>query len=128
MQTLQIILLVGCGGAAGAVFRYFAEFGSVRLLGPGFPFGTLFVNVVGSLLVGVLAVLLLEKMTNPRVEAALLTGLLGGFTTFSAFSLETATLVQQDRLMAASSYVIASVGLSLAMVFLGVWLARSWAA
>ncbi len=126
MQVLQTGLLIGCGGAIGAVLRYFFGVAAVVLFGAGFPVGTLFVNVSGSLAMGCLAAMLLERTADPRISAFLLTGLLGGFTTFSAFSLETVGLIREARLVAAFSYVAASVVLSVAMFIIGNWFGRSW--
>ncbi len=128
MLALQTGLLVACGGAIGAVLRYFSGVAAVVLFGAGFPVGTLFVNVSGSLAMGCLAAMLLERTADPRISAFLLTGLLGGFTTFSAFSLETVGLIRDARLVAAFSYVAASVVLSVAMFIIGTWLGRSWIA
>ncbi len=126
MQALQTGLLVGCGGAIGAVLRHFSGVAAAVVFGAGYPIGTLFVNVSGSLAMGCLAGLLLERTADPRMAAFLLTGLLGGFTTFSAFSLETVGLIRDARLVAAFSYVTASVVLSIAMYVFGSWLGRSW--
>lgn len=128
MQALQTGLLIGCGGAIGAVLRHFSGVAAAVLFGAGFPIGTLFVNVSGSLAMGCLAAMLLERTADPRISAFLLTGLLGGFTTFSAFSLETVGLIRDARLVAAFSYVAASVVLSVAMFMVGNWLGRSWIA
>ena len=126
MQALQTGLLVGCGGAIGAILRHFSGVAATVLFGAGFPIGTLFVNISGSLAMGFLAAMLLERTVDPRMAAFLLTGLLGGFTTFSAFSLETVGLFRDARLMAAFSYVTASVVLSIAMFLIGSWLGRNW--
>ena len=126
MQALQTGLLVGCGGAIGAVLRHFSGVAAASVFGAGYPIGTLFVNVSGSLAMGCLAGMLLERTADPRMAAFLLTGLLGGFTTFSAFSLETVGLIRDARLLAAFTYVTASVVLSIAMYVFGSWVGRSW--
>ncbi len=92
LQTISI----AAGGAVGALLRFWASNGVHALLGRGFPYGTLTVNVVGSLIMGFLYVMFLERMTvEPEVRAALLVGLLGAFTTFSTFSIETLNLIEQ---------------------------------
>ncbi|MCA8867955.1 MAG: fluoride efflux transporter CrcB [Rhodobacteraceae bacterium] len=114
------ILFVAFGGALGASLRYLVT------LGVAFPFGTLVVNVLGSFLMG-LAVVGLSSRGLDRLGLLVMTGMLGGFTTFSAFSLDTLSLVESDRIWAAAGYVVASVCLSLLAVFLAVWLARGLA-
>lgn len=121
-------LLVGLGGAIGAM----ARFGVARLVGPwanSFPFATFLVNVAGGLLMGVLAGWL-ESRAEPHDEALRLllgVGVLGGFTTFSAFSLDMVLLMQRGQLPLAILYAGASVALSVAALGLGLWLARAWA-
>ncbi|ETX14958.1 camphor resistance protein CrcB [Roseivivax halodurans JCM 10272] len=112
------LLQVALGGAAGAVARYLTGHAAVRLIGHGFPWGTFAVNVVGSFLMGVLVVALAEWNAN-RFAPLLLTGMLGGFTTFSAFSLDAATLYERGELALAGAYVGGSVILSLLAVFAG---------
>lgn len=114
---------IAIGGALGAMARYLAGQGALRLLGPSFPWGTLLVNVVGSFLMGILATYVAQ--VGPRAAPFLMTGLLGGFTTFSAFSLDTMNLIERGQTTAAMSYVVASVGLSLLAIFAGLLLARS---
>ena len=88
------LLAVAAGGALGALLRYGMSLGVHGLLGRGFPYGTLTVNVTGSLAMGVLYVLLLERSAlGPEWRLALLVGLLGSFTTFSSFAIETLVLV-----------------------------------
>lgn len=115
------VLLVALGGAVGAVARYGVGIGAAKLLGLAFPWGTLIVNVLGGLAMGVLA-----ARTGPEQEALRLAfgvGILGGFTTFSAFSLETVRLVQHQPGLAAL-YVTASVMLSVGACWLGLYLGR----
>jgi fluoride exporter len=115
------ILLVAVGGAAGSVARYLTVLGAARLV-PGFPAGVMVANVLGSVLVGVLFVVL----TGPRASLSplLVVGFLGGFTTFSTFSLDALRLWEGGAPGLAALYVLGSVGLSLAGVAAGVWLAR----
>lgn len=111
------VLQVALGGAVGAVARHGVNIGAGRLFGPGFPVGTLAVNVAGSFLMGLLVVVLAGR--GNALAPLLMTGLLGGFTTFSAFSLDTVTLWQRGQGAVALAYVAASVGLSLAALLVG---------
>lgn len=118
------ILQVALGGALGASARYTTGIAVTRLLGKSFPWGTLAVNVVGSFLMGALVVVLLHLSAN-RFAPLLLTGLLGGFTTFSAFSLDAVTLHERGDMGLAAGYVGVSVVLSIAALIAGLALARS---
>ncbi len=118
---------VAVGGAVGAV----ARFGTVRLLtqwlGGVFPYGTLAVNVVGSLIVGILYVALVERAgAAEEWRSLLIVGLLGGFTTFSAFSLETIRLLETGGLPSALANVLLNVVLCLGCCVLGLYLARQY--
>ncbi|WP_425052892.1 fluoride efflux transporter CrcB [Psychromarinibacter sp. S121] len=124
---LHTLSMVALGGAVGASGRYLTGLAAIRLIGPGFPWGTLIVNVVGSFLMGVIVVALAEFSAN-RFAPLLMTGLLGGFTTFSAFSLDAVTLYERGALGTAALYVIASVVLSLGALFAGLAVARGVAA
>ena len=114
---------VAAGGAIGDSARYVVNVTAGRLLGTGFPYATLFVNVAGSFLMGLLVVLLAEKSGN-RLAPFLMTGVLGGFTTFSAFSLDTITLYERGQTSLALVYVAGSVLLSLAAIALALHLFR----
>ncbi|MBD0273539.1 MAG: CrcB family protein [Acetobacteraceae bacterium] len=103
--AVMAVLLVGLGGAAGSILRYLVSAAAHAALGVGFPWGTLAVNAIGSAAIGALASLGLQH----HERLLLVTGLLGGFTTFSAFSLETALLWQRAPWLAAV-YVGASLG------------------
>ncbi len=118
------LLQVALGGALGASARYMTGIAAARLLGKGFPWGTLTVNIVGSFLMGVLVVALLHLSAN-RYAPLLMTGVLGGFTTFSAFSLDAITLYERGQGGLAAVYVAGSVILSLAALLAGLTLARS---
>lgn len=117
------ILQVALGGATGAVGRYLIGVLAVRLLGHGFPWGTLAVNVIGSFLMGVL-VTVLAKKGGTHLSPLLATGILGGFTTFSTFSLDAITIYERGQVMLAAGYVVASLVLSLAAIAFGLWAAR----
>lgn len=113
------------GGAIGAAGRYLVGVGAIRLLGTGFPWGTLIVNVVGSLIMGMMIeAFALRYSVSNEVRAFLATGILGGFTTFSAFSLDMATLIERKAQGLTVIYLGASVGLSILALFAGLAIAR----
>ncbi|TNF97939.1 MAG: fluoride efflux transporter CrcB [Gammaproteobacteria bacterium] len=117
---IQALAIAG-GGAIGALMRFYASTGVYALFGRGFPYGTLFVNVVGSLLMGILYILFLERMqVGPEVRSALLIGVLGAFTTFSTFSMETLALLENGEVMKASINIVLSVALCILAAWLGV--------
>lgn len=120
---VQTLLQVALGGALGASARYLVNVGTMRLIGPGFPWATVAVNVLGSFLMGALVVTLAHKDAT-RLAPLLMTGILGGFTTFSAFSLDALTLWERGQASLAAAYVAGSVILSLAGIFAGVVAAR----
>ncbi|HTU11288.1 MAG TPA: fluoride efflux transporter CrcB [Allosphingosinicella sp.] len=121
------LLLVMLGGAIGAGARHLAGMAGLRWLGPGFPWATLFVNLLGSLLMGLLAGWLVQRGGNEQVRLFLAVGILGGFTTFSAFSLELGLMLQRGELAAALSYVLASMIGGVLLLFAGLWLMRAGA-
>lgn len=123
---MEKVLLVAAGGAAGAVTRYALGVQALRIWGSAWPFGTFIVNVSGGLLMGVLAGYLAHRggADQERLRVLLGVGVLGGFTTFSAFSLETALMVQRRAYGQAFAYTSASVLLSISALFLGLLLAR----
>ncbi|WP_101065498.1 fluoride efflux transporter CrcB [Roseovarius salinarum] len=122
---LATILQVALGGAIGAAARYLASVGTMRLMGPGFPWGTLVVNVAGSFLMGVLVVILAHR-DDTRLAPFLMTGVLGGFTTFSAFSLDAMAIFERGQAALAGFYVGASVLLSLGAIVLAMYLVRGF--
>ena len=117
--SLAGVLLVALGGAVGSVARYLVSVAAFAALGPAFPWGTLAVNILGSAAIGVAAGMGIEG----QQRLLLVTGVLGGFTTFSAFSLETGALFERSPLLAVL-YVVASVTLGLAAFALAWWLTR----
>ncbi|SDD60870.1 CrcB protein [Paracoccus isoporae] len=124
---MNTFLQVAIGGAIGATGRYAVGVAAMRGFGPGFPAGTLIVNIAGSFLMGLLVVGLAQRGGN-QFAPLLLTGMLGGFTTFSAFSLDAISLWERGQVGTASVYVIASVLLSLLAVGVGLALGRGiWA-
>ena len=118
------LLSVALGGAIGASARYLVNVGVMRFVGPGFPYGTIIANVVWSFLMGLIVVVLAHR-GNQALAPFLMTGLLGGFTTFSAFSLDTLTLFERGEVGLAGLYVGASVTLSLAAIAVGVLVTRA---
>ena len=123
---MERLVLVFVGGGAGALARHLTGQLTLRALGPAWPHGTFAVNVVGGLLMGLLAGWLAHRGGEHQMRWALLlgVGLLGGFTTFSAFSLETVLMLQKKAFGQAGAYVMASVVLSVAAVWLGLLLSR----
>jgi len=114
------VLWVALGGAIGSAARHGVNIGSARLLGTGFPSGTLTVNVLGSFFMGFVMALLLRKFeNNDAARLFLTTGILGGFTTFSAFSLDVFNLMQRGESGTAIIYVLSSVLLSVGALFAG---------
>ncbi len=121
-----ILLGVFLGGGLGSLARHFSLLLSKIWFGDDFPYGTLFVNVLGCFLIGALMEIFALKVSQPaRVQALLVTGFLGGFTTFSSFSLDVFKLVDTHQAMAAAAYVAASVFLSLIAVFAAAHLFRT---
>ena len=126
---MYMITAIAAGGAIGSVLRHYAGKAALYMLGSGFPYGTLFVNVLGSFVMGALVGLFANSF-NPTQEmrAFLTVGLLGGFTTFSSFSLDVVTLYERGEFVSAALYVFLSLALSLAGIFAGLFLTRSFAA
>jgi fluoride exporter len=123
---MQALLLVGAGGALGAMVRYLLGVQALRSLGAAWPYGTFAANVVGGLLMGVLVGVLARRGEGDHETWRLLlgVGLLGGFTTFSAFSLEVALMIERRDWATAATYVGGSVVLSVGALFAGLMLAR----
>ena len=123
ITTLQVAL----GGAIGTALRFLTGVGIFRLIGPGFPVAVMAVNVFGSFMIGLFVVFATQRgvtQLNPFVMA----GLLGGFTTFSAFSLEAVSLFELGAMGQALAYVVMSVVLSIGGLMLGLMIARGiWA-
>jgi CrcB protein len=120
---IQTLLQVALGGAIGASARYLTNVGAMRLFGTGFPWGTVAVNVAGSFLMGALVVILAQKDAT-RLAPFLMTGILGGFTTFSAFSLDAWKLWTTGPAHVAALYVAGSVIVSVAALAAGLATAR----
>jgi len=125
-MTIPMALAVFLGGGLGAIGRYLVGVQALRLLGAGFPWGTLAVNVLGSFAMGALVgAFALAWSPSQELRAFLTVGLLGGFTTFSAFSADTMLLVERGEGGLAVLYVAASVGLSLGAILLALRLTRA---
>ena len=124
---MQMILAVAVGGALGSVLRYLLAKAAAEWLGADFPYGTLGVNVIGCALAGGLYVLLIERLNAaPEWRGLLLIGVLGGFTTFSAFSVDTLKLLEASGAGLAATNVLLNVILCLAGCAAGFWIGRQW--
>jgi fluoride exporter len=123
VKSFAVVFL---GAGIGGALRHGVNLAALRLLGPGFPHGTLTVNLVGSLIMGLLAGWFAHK-TDPGLtwRLFLTTGILGGFTTFSAFSLDAALLLERGQVALAALYVLTSPVLAIAALFAGLWLIRA---
>lgn len=120
-------LLVFIGSGMGGMMRHGVGLLSLRLLGPSFPYGTLGINILGSGLMGlVVALFAAFNLGNQDARLFLTTGIIGGFTTFSTFSLDAVALWQRGERFAAVGYVVASVGLSIMTLVFTMHLARRW--
>lgn len=125
MRAIYGYLLVFLGAGLGGALRHTVNLTTARLVGPDLPLGTLLVNVLGSLCVGAIAgYFALRGQVSHNLQLFLTTGILGGFTTFSAFSLEAALLWERGQVLACTLFILASVLLSIAGVFAGLALVR----
>lgn len=125
---MMAYLIVFVGSGLGGALRHGVNLAALRLLGVGFPYGTLTVNIVGSLAMGLLAGWFAYKAGPGQPwRLFLTTGVLGGFTTFSAFSLDAALLYERGELTLALSYALASVAVSVTALFLGLFVVRQLA-
>lgn len=122
----KIIMAIGVGGGIGAILRYVVGVVFMQRFGPGFPWGTAFINVSGSFLIGVIAQLALTRSfgVTPAVRIFAATGLVGGYTTFSTFSLDSILLVGDGAKLLAAVYVLGSVAAGLIAAYAGQAVAR----
>lgn len=123
---LKMFLIIGAGGFLGSGFRYLAQRFIAIYLPISFPFGTLFINILGSLLIGIIYALGDKtNILNPEMRIFLAVGVCGGFITFSTFSLDTFGLLQDRQYLFLSIYLFASVFLSVLATIVGVWFIKS---
>ena len=122
--SVGTVLSVAAGGALGAAARYGLGGWVQQLTGSDFPWGTLLINVTGSLALGFLVVWLQAAMASPELRAFLTVGVLGGFTTFSTLSYETVAMVHDGEMLRAGTYAAGSLALGVAAAFLGMALAQ----
>lgn len=120
------VFLVAAGGAIGALLRHLAGFVALRVWGPGFPWGTMAINIAGSFAMGVFIEMLARRFgASNELRLFIATGVLGGFTTFSSFSLDFAALWERGAALPALAYMLASVVGAILALFLGLWLVRT---
>jgi CrcB protein len=124
---MKLILLAAAGGAFGSTARYLVNILSGQLFGLGFPWGTIAVNIAGSFLMGLVVALgALKFSLSNEMRVLIATGFLGGFTTFSAFSMDFALLVERKHYGLAGLYAAGSVTLSILALFAALLLVRTW--
>ena len=123
----NILLAIAVGGGLGSLARHYLSTTIYSVTGGTFPWGILIVNVIGGFAMGLIVELSALKLNlAPELRAFLTTGILGGFTTFSAFSLDSALLIERGEWIGAGSYIVCSVVLSIVALFAALWLVRSF--
>jgi len=125
-MQLGILLAVALGGALGSLLRYLIAGAVQSAAWPGFPWGTFLVNISGGFAMGIIAELAALKLNmTPEVRAFLTIGILGGYTTFSTFSLDSVLLIERGAYVSAALYISGSALLSILALFAGLWLVRA---
>jgi CrcB protein len=119
------LFAIAAGGAVGAVLRFLMSTGIYRVVGRDFPYGTMAVNVIGSFFIGLMFILMIERLSlTPEWRAGILVGLIGAFTTFSTFSFETLALLEEGELLKSVMNVLLSVVLCLGATWVGMMMGR----
>jgi CrcB protein len=119
-ETVQQLLIAGIGGFIGSACRFWFSSVTYRILGQDFPYGTLFVNVLGCLLIGLLMTVFEDRfLVSPNLRIFLTVGILGGFTTFSTFSFETVSLLKEGSFLIAGANILSSLMICLAATWFG---------
>ncbi|MGL4654380.1 MAG: fluoride efflux transporter CrcB [Sarcina sp.] len=125
MEKSLLVFVVGCGGFIGASLRYLISLWATRGMGPAFPFGTLIVNILGAIIIGFVTEMSLRtSVVSPTMKTFITTGMMGGLTTFSTFSLETMTIFSHGNLGLGSLNIVLNLGLSLVGVVIGQFIAK----
>jgi CrcB protein len=123
---MNLVIAIAIGGGVGSLLRYFLSSIVYQATGDHFPWGILIVNILGGFAMGLIVELGAQRLAySPEVRAFLVTGVLGGFTTFSAFSLDTALMIERGDWGAAAAYIGLSVVLSIGALFAALWLVRT---
>jgi len=124
---MNMILAVAAGGAIGATGRFLVGRLMLKLMGSGFPWGTLSVNIIGSFLIGIVAGAMASRYNLSHAwQGFLIIGVLGGFTTFSAFSLEVALMIEKHQISTAAFYSLASVIIGVLALFAGLYAGKTF--
>jgi CrcB protein len=128
VQTMQfgVLLAVAVGGGLGSLLRYFVAGAIQSAAWPGYPWGIFIVNITGGLAMGIIVEMAALKISmTPEVRSFLTVGVLGGYTTFSTYSLDSVLLIQRGAYASAAAYIVGSVVLSILALFAGLWLVRT---
>jgi CrcB protein len=121
-----VLLAVAVGGGLGSLLRYFVAGAIQSAAWPGYPWGIFIVNITGGLAMGIIVEMAALKISmTPEVRSFLTVGVLGGYTTFSTFSLDSVLLIQRGAYASAAAYIVGSVVLSILALFAGLWLVRT---
>jgi CrcB protein len=125
-MQLGVLLAVAVGGGLGSLLRYFVAGAVQSASWPGFPWGIFVVNITGGLAMGIIVEMAALRISlTPEVRSFLTIGVLGGYTTFSTYSLDSVLLIQRGAYVSAAAYIIGSVVLSILALFAGLWLVRA---